>query len=258
VAIKELIRRLSGLDTARRLGQALWMSIELPLKPDELLWSRALLGEGGDQLLWSALVECGAVDQQGKLRAVGLSRLLCKISGSEPIDATSTVVWTLPRELSEEVGERTYLQAAKSIIDSAKNAIWIVSPFVEAYGVGRLIGVISAALGRGVSVTIVADEVGAVTALAAKALEELRREAAYASGALAIYSVETNGRLLVHSKIILADAESVLIGSANLTDRGLASNLEAGVLLRGPEVADVLHKLRQLVSSSLVRMVVSR
>ncbi len=77
------------------------------------------------------------------------------------------------------------------------------------------------------------------------------------SGPLAIYSVEANGRLLVHSKIILSDTDAVIIGSANITRRGLGENLEAGVLLGGGAATQVLQKLQQLVSSSLVRRVVS-
>jgi hypothetical protein len=146
MAIAELIRRVATLDAARRLGQALWMSIELPLGPDDLLWSKALLGEGGNQLLWGALVESGAVDQHGKLKPAGLSRLLCKISGSDPKDETPAIVWTLPDLLSEEPGNSSYFEAAKSVIDNAKHAIWIVSPFVEAYGVGRLIEALLAAV----------------------------------------------------------------------------------------------------------------
>jgi phosphatidylserine/phosphatidylglycerophosphate/cardiolipin synthase-like enzyme len=243
MAIAELIRRVATLDAARRLGQA--------------LWSKALLGEGGNQLLWGALVESGAVDQHGKLKPAGLSRLLCKISGSDPKDETPAIVWTLPDLLSEEPGNSSYFEAAKSVIDNAKHAIWIVSPFVEAYGVGRLIEALLAALGRGVSVTIVAHDVGDLTEFSSQALEEFRRESVHMSGPLAIYSVEANGRLLVHSKIILSDTDAVIIGSANITRRGLGENLEAGVLLGGGAATQVLQKLQQLVSSSLVRRVVS-
>ncbi|KWX10615.1 hypothetical protein TR74_02570, partial [Carbonactinospora thermoautotrophica] len=41
----------------------------------------------------------------------------------------------------------------------------------------------------------------------------------------------------LHAKLVLADRHTALLGSANLTGRGLTHNLEVGVLLRGREAA---------------------
>ncbi|MET8335459.1 phospholipase D-like domain-containing protein [Streptosporangium canum] len=40
----------------------------------------------------------------------------------------------------------------------------------------------------------------------------------------------------LHAKLVAADEDVALLGSANLTDRALAHNLEVGVVLRDPDV----------------------
>ena len=45
----------------------------------------------------------------------------------------------------------------------------------------------------------------------------------------------------LHAKLLVVDRRRALVGSANLTDRALHANLEAGVLIRDPEVAAELH-----------------
>jgi phosphatidylserine/phosphatidylglycerophosphate/cardiolipin synthase-like enzyme len=255
MSVLELGRRIVSLDAARRLGQALWMSIELPVTLSDLAWSKALIGEEGDQILWNALLESGAIDHSGKLRPVGLSKLLCVICGSQPNGIVPKIVWTLPRELCGGSDDNSYSLETIQLINRSKDAIWIVSPFLEAHGVGRLIEALLVAMRRGVEVIIVAHGVGSLTDLSAQALEELRREAVFARGKLIVYTVEVNDQFLVHPKIILADGESVLLGSANITNRGLGANLEAGVLLGSVEAAQVLRKLQLLLSSRLVRRV---
>ena len=43
-------------------------------------------------------------------------------------------------------------------------------------------------------------------------------------------------RAALHAKLIAADQRGSAVGSANLTDKALACNLEFGVILRDPEV----------------------
>ena len=46
----------------------------------------------------------------------------------------------------------------------------------------------------------------------------------------------------LHAKLLVIDGRRALIGSANLTKRALADNLEAGLLVRDPEVAASLEQ----------------
>ena len=165
------------------------------------------------------------------------------------------VVWTLPDELQEGNGSRTYIQAAVRIIHTAKTAIWIVSPFLESYGVGHLIDALLAAMRRGVNVTIVAHDIEQLSGASAKALEGLRRELIRGKGSLSVYTVHADGRLLVHPKIVLADSSAVLLGSANVTRSGMERNLEVGVVLGADAAAEVTLRVQKLVASSLVRRI---
>jgi len=45
----------------------------------------------------------------------------------------------------------------------------------------------------------------------------------------------------LHAKLLVVDARRALVGSANLTRRALTANLEAGVLIEGPDLAAEFH-----------------
>jgi putative cardiolipin synthase len=46
----------------------------------------------------------------------------------------------------------------------------------------------------------------------------------------------------LHAKLIVADERIALVGSANLTDKALAGNLELGVIIRDPAVANRIDR----------------
>lgn len=51
----------------------------------------------------------------------------------------------------------------------------------------------------------------------------------------------------IHSKVLIADTMNVIIGSANLTKKGLKSNYELGILLKDEEIAyDVERIIKRL------------
>jgi hypothetical protein len=55
------------------------------------------------------------------------------------------------------------------------------------------------------------------------------------------------------AKLLVIDGTQALIGSANLTNRALTANLEAGVLLRDPETAASLEAhIRELVRANVL------
>ena len=47
---------------------------------------------------------------------------------------------------------------------------------------------------------------------------------------------EEDWRHSLHAKVLIADGERAIIGSANLTDRGMDRNIELGVGIKGPTV----------------------
>lgn len=256
MSLAELCRRTQDLDAARRLGQALWMRVGTRLELRDLIWSRGSLGQDGDQVLWASLLECRGIGPGSVLQPEGLCRLLCEICGSRDRadDGHPQLVWTLPTQLASRDDQDSYYRAALEVICAAQQSLWLVSPFLEARGVGRLIEALLLALSRTVSVSIIAHEVGCLGARASVALEDLRRDALGKPGKLTVYTVDEKERLLVHPKIIVADTSVVLLGSANLTENGLAINLEAGVFMRDRRVAsEVLQQLTHLLASGIVR-----
>lgn len=256
MSLAELARRTRDLDTARRLGQALWMLVGTRLELHFLIWSRATLGQDGDRVLLDALTECQALAPDNTLQPRGLCRLLCEICDSPGSLSTShpQLVWTLPPQLGKRDERDSYCRAAVDLISIAERSLWLVSPFLEAHGVGRLVEGLLGALSREVEVNIITHDVGCLGAIASEALEDLRREATNKPGKLTVFSVDEKAALLVHSKIIVADRSAVLLGSANLTGRGLEANLEAGICMRDGATANrVLEVLALLLESGLVR-----
>lgn len=58
---------------------------------------------------------------------------------------------------------------------------------------------------------------------------------------------------VLHAKLLVIDGHSALIGSANLTDRALHANLEAGLLVHDPEVAAELEgHIRRLMGDGVL------
>jgi hypothetical protein len=59
----------------------------------------------------------------------------------------------------------------------------------------------------------------------------------------------------LHAKVLLVDGRDLLITSANLTEHGLAGNLEFGVRIRGTPAVDADKHFESLLRSSLVRKI---
>lgn len=54
----------------------------------------------------------------------------------------------------------------------------------------------------------------------------------------------------LHAKVLVIDGKRALVGSANLTNRALSANLEAGVLIRDPSVAEAIEDhVRELMAA---------
>lgn len=254
-ALQELASRGDHLKLARRLGQALWMQVAAPLDLPSLLWARGLLGPDGDALLWRALNEEGVLSgHRSSVQPEALSQFLCSLTGTAPT-VEAELVWSVPPVIASSLALRSYAEAAISVIDGSLHTIVLVSPFLEPRGVGRLLSAIVSAIQRGVCVTIVTHEAQNVSSLAAQSLEDLRRESVTRNGSLAVYSASATAGVLIHSKIILVDREKVIIGSANITSRGLAENVEAGVVLGTRAASEVAAVVEALLVTGLVGLV---
>jgi len=235
------------------------MAIGEPIDRWRLVWARALLGEDGDVVLWNALLDSGAIRAPSfVLEAAPLARLLVRLSDAgHEVERAPQLVWTLPDALEMDTPTSSYAQVVVSMCSAARQSLLVVSPYLEAKGIGRLLDALLGALARGVSVTLLTHGAQSLGSSASLALEELRRQAGGLFGELTVFSARSEAHVLLHSKIIVCDHARVLLGSANLTEPGLDRNLETGVVLDAAAAEEVSSVLQALIDSDLVERVFS-
>jgi phosphatidylserine/phosphatidylglycerophosphate/cardiolipin synthase-like enzyme len=250
-----------------RLSAALWARVGRALSLADLRWARNLWrDERAPDVLQRALEEAGAVSGDPPvLRASPLAALLadlaCVVPGEIEPDG-SHLVWTLPsgHPLEARLGE-SYLNVSVSLLEEARERLVLMSPYVEARGVGLLFDRLAGALSRGVATMLVTHDLSDIASTNSRAVEELRREAERVGGRLEVFSAtSTTGRdrehyPLLHAKLIIVDRRKLLLGSANLTSYGLSSNFEAGTLLGQRAAREADEMARGLVEAGLVQKV---
>jgi phosphatidylserine/phosphatidylglycerophosphate/cardiolipin synthase-like enzyme len=132
-----------------------------------------------------------------------------------------------------------------------------VSPYLEPRGVGLLLDSLLDALRRAVCVTLLTHGAEVLNSLSSTSLKSLRRESDGLSGSLLVLTATESLTVLLHSKLIVADSTRALLGSANVTGKGLGQNLEAGVLL-GPKAAGEIERVVAHVIASGIAVEVFR
>jgi phosphatidylserine/phosphatidylglycerophosphate/cardiolipin synthase-like enzyme len=250
----QLSDRLARPEGIRRLGQALWMLVGQPIQRDGLLWARGLLGADGDEILWGALKEAGALmPPDNLLDAAPLGTLLTTLWGVDVQADAARLVWTLPRQLNASNLEDTYVKAAQEVIGTAEHRLVLVSPYLEATGIGHLQDALLTTLHRGVHIVMITHGAEILSSFASVAIEDLRRAGTGLTGSLKVYAADESCGLLLHSKLVIADAARMVLGSANLTGKGFSVNFEAGVVLGRAAATEATAILQTLLRSGLVR-----
>ncbi|MDT6984966.1 DISARM system phospholipase D-like protein DrmC [Streptomyces lusitanus] len=124
---------------------------------------------------------------------------------------------------------------ALEVIRSASTSLLIAS--FAAHGADDVVAATAGAARRGVQVDLLLEEsTHAATAFTALPADVRVWHRSGGSGVL-------------HAKLLAADRHTALLGSANLTDRGLSDNIEVGVVLRDPAVVEPLvDHFRWLIS----------
>jgi phosphatidylserine/phosphatidylglycerophosphate/cardiolipin synthase-like enzyme len=132
------------------------------------------------------------------------------VSGAVPVRLTGAVV-----------GE---------VVSRAAQRLLVVS--FAAYGVAEVVRQILAAAHRGVHVDLVME----TSTAAGEVFTALRDVATFWHWP----AEHRAGSSSLHAKVVVADGETALLGSANLTDRGLNGNIEVGVLSHDGAFASTL------------------
>ncbi len=249
----EVYSRIVRPDGVRRLAQALWMMVGQPIGPASLLWATALLGWKGDEALWEALLEEGCVEGlDRRLHPAPLSNFLCRLWDATPGLEIGSLVWTLPEQLSiQGIKRDSYASAAMELVAASTGSLVMVSPYLEPRGVGLLTEALLDALRRGVDVVLLTHDAQDLSSLASASLHALRREGVGLPGKLIVYTASAEPPVLLHFKIVAADVTKAIVGSANLTGKGLGNNLEAGVVVGSRAAAEIVRVIHEAIAGGL-------
>lgn len=165
------------------------------------------------------------------------------------------IVWTGPA--SKESTFRRTDQALLALIQQAKTSVIIVT--FAAYKVPHIAAALVAAAARGVKVTLILESMeesdGKVTISAITGLgEELASAASVYVWPLENRGTDSHGKHgSLHVKCAVADANTALISSANLTEYAMNLNMELGIMLKGGDVpSDLDAHLRALIQNRVV------
>lgn len=165
------------------------------------------------------------------------------------------IVWTGPA--SKESSFRRTDQALLALIQQAKTSVIIVT--FAAYKVPHIAAALVAAAARGVKVTLILESLeesdGKVTVSAITGLgEELAGVASVYVWPLEHRGTDGSGKHgSLHVKCAVADANTALISSANLTEYAMNLNMELGLLVKGGDVPAALDEhLRTLIQSRVI------
>lgn len=223
--------------------------------PEELFWATSLLGPGGERLLWETLLEWQCLGPDGKLLARPLADLLCAV-WDEQSEAAVALMWTLPEGLAVPGVDATgYAKGVRTLMRGASERLTLLAPYLEVEGMGQLQGELLAALARGLSVVLVTQDANSLGSWASDSVEPLRREARGLSGCLRVYTAPATAPVLLHSKLVVADGASAVLGSANLTGNALLRNLETGVVVGARQAVEIERVIHAAIELGQVRLV---
>ena len=141
---------------------------------------------------------------------------------------------------SDSVPLRLTSSVVTELIHDSQKSLLIVS--FAAFGIADVINELELAVRRGVRIDLVLESTTAHggtlhgTVEASAAFQAIRDYSHFWVWPADHRPVVGTSRAALHAKFVAADERIALVGSANLTDKALASNLELGVIVRDPGV----------------------
>jgi phosphatidylserine/phosphatidylglycerophosphate/cardiolipin synthase-like enzyme len=264
---------LVGCDRRRLEELVLWLleQRDAPVTVDRLVKNCEVLDAAHGALAYRLLVRAGALDEQEPARGArvvtaALVGLLidtgCLIYGKGSLSPSSVeLAWTLPKNLEPPAvtqGHDSIVNLIRSVIDSSRDRLWLVSPFIDDGGVEHIYNETASALRRGVSVIVVTHNLQDITSCNSQAVERLHRQALSTKAQFRAYSARVTrvaarqAHEMLHAKIVLADGKQAYVGSANLTGHGLQAHLEVGLRVHEPQATHIEMLLHTLIDSELV------
>lgn len=209
-----------------------------------------VVGTPAARAIVDQLVDAWQVTSVGPIELA--SMLLAASHAFENISTrqSTELVWTGPT--TPFVSARRTEQALLQVINAAKQTLFVTS-FV-AYDVSTIVKALNEASARGVSISMLLessqdhggsisfDAIGKIKALVPNAHLYTWRDQGV---------IFSDGR--VHAKVAVADRHTCFVTSANLTGFAMERNMEAGLLLSGGNIPQMLEEhLCALVSLKIV------
>jgi len=162
-------------------------------------------------------------------------------------------VWSGPN--THRVPVRATAQVLIDVVGEATRELALTTYSAKPYQ--PLLDALTTAIGRGVAVTIVVETLQG----AGSALTGAEPAAAFASvRGIQLWHWPTSERTAqggkMHAKVAVADSRILLVSSANLTQSGIQTNIEAGILVRGgaAPIRAAEHIAELKVSGALKRL----
>ena len=149
------------------------------------------------------------------------------------------------------------------VIHRSRESLLVVS--FAAFGVAEVVRELETAARRGVQVDLIMEATAADGGTlhgplgASAAFTALRPYATFWTWPASKRPVVGTTRAALHAKLVAADEKVAVVGSANLTDRALADNIELGVIIRDPHVVErMVRHFRALMKPGSGPLVPSR
>ena len=157
---------------------------------------------------------------------------------------------------SDSTAVRLTSSVISELIHDSRESLLVVS--FAAFGVTDVVNELEGAARRGVRIDLIlestADQGGTLhgSVGASAAFEAIRQDVTFWSWPENRRPVVGASRAALHAKLVVADERVALLGSANLTDKALAVNLELGVIIRDPSIVrHIVRHFRSLMKPSV-------
>lgn len=167
----------------------------------------------------------------------------------------------------QDISQDKYYEAALSAINSAKESIFIVmyyisfNPFNKDSKPKRLIEALIATHKKGIKVKVILDQTMDISSQQDEAIDDWQLFKAKNITAYEILQKQgidvsfDEPSVNTHSKVLVIDNETILLGSSNWTETALNSNVESNILIKSKKLAeDILNdfKDQKLQSPTLI------
>jgi putative cardiolipin synthase len=255
--LSSVIAELAGRLPAGHI--AAWARVLRPIQaigaatPAELVEARLIEAKPGFAIGNAAarlVAAWEAADPPPPGAAIALALESAALVQAEAASRRSDVVISGPA--SDSAAVRLTSSVITELIHDSRESLLIVS--FAAFGVADVVRELAQAAARGVRIDLIlestADEGGTLRGAtgASAAFEKIRNDATFWTWPASRRPVAGTSRAALHAQLIAADERVALLGSANVTDRALALNLEVGVILRDPEaVRRLVRHFRSLM-----------